>query len=204
MVHMSSEVNIPMLSFTETILDGEQFSTDRLEDDYLDLLPPGKFRAEFLGRNWGPMSFFLPEFRGRHAQVGTPNLAAYLLLHDVGAWPMWSDGKTWNRLYDALDAQAISAAAFLPYWAENGVHAAPGILVSAYLASTATLLAVVNTGDAATATLSLDRQRLRLAATFAAVDVLSGEKFKLESGALTVPLSRHQGRVILLKQRNVP
>lgn len=75
-----------MLSFSDTILDGEQFDGGKVKLDYLDVLPPDKFRAEFMGRNWGPVSFFLPEFPGEHAAAGTPNLAAYLMLHDVHAW----------------------------------------------------------------------------------------------------------------------
>jgi hypothetical protein len=196
---MSSEVTIPMLSFTDTILDGEQFSTDRLKDDYLDLLPPDKFRAEFLGRNWGPVAFFLPEFRGRHAASGTPNLAAWLLLHDVGAWPMWSDVRTWNRLYDSIDAREVADAAFLPYWEDCGARADSQVLVSSYVGGSAALLAVINTGEAIAAEISLDGRRLRLERISAAADVLSGEKLKVQSNVLAIPLSRHQGRVILLK-----
>ena len=125
MVHMSSEVIVPMLSFTDTILDGEQFRAGTLKDDYLDLLPPDKFRAEFMGRNWGPVAFFLPELREPHVTPGTLNLAAYLMLHDVDVWPIWSDVKVWNRLYDAVDAVGIADARFLPYWRDSGARTNP-------------------------------------------------------------------------------
>lgn len=198
MVHMSSEVVIPMLSFTDTILDGEQFGGEALQDDYIDILPPAKFRAEFMGRNWGPVAFFLPEFRGPHAATGTPNLAAYLLLHDVNAWPIWSDAATWNRLYEALDRCDVSLARFLPYWQDNGVQAAPQVLTSCYAGSTGVILAVMNTGEATEAQLTLDLERLGLDGVSSALDILRNEPVTVAGNTLAVSLERHQGRAILL------
>jgi hypothetical protein len=200
MVHMSSQVVIPMLSFTHTILDGEQFRSGNLQDDYLDLLPPDMFRAEFMGRNWGPVAFFLPEFRDEYKTAGTPNLAAYLMLHDVNAWPIWSEIEPWNRLYEAADALGIAEADFLPYWEDSGVEADPQVLVSAYVRDGRAMLAVMNTGDQIEAKLSLDSERLGLADLREAVDVLRGEAMALDGRTITVPLHRRQGRVIELKK----
>jgi hypothetical protein len=198
MVHMSSEVNIPMLSFTDTILDGEQFGPGKLVADYLDVLPPDAFRAEFLGRNFGPVEFFLPEFRPPNEQPGTLNLAPYLLLHDVNPWPIWSDGATWTKLYEALDAFALTEAEFRPYWLGSGVQAPPGVLVSSYVREGRALLAVVNTGEATEARLTADPKRLKLAGLATASDVLLGDTLKVEASTLTVPLARHQGRMVEL------
>jgi hypothetical protein len=198
MVHMSSEVNIPMLSFTHTILDGEQFGPGKLVDDYLDVLPPDAFRAEFLGRNFGPVEFFLPEFRPPNEQPGTLNLAPYLLLHDVDPWPIWSDGATWTKLYEALDAFGIAEAQFRPYWQDSGVLAPPGVLVSSYVRQGRVLLAVVNTGEATEARLTADPEQLKLAGLATASDVLLGDTLKVEASTLTVPLARHQGRMVEL------
>lgn len=199
MVHMSSEVVIPMLSFTDTILDGEQFASDKLGDDYLDILPPDKFRAEFLGRNWGPVAFFLPEFRGAAAASGTPNLAAYLLLHDVQPWPIWSDTATWNRLYDQLDAHGFADATFLPYWSGSGVRAPSQVLVSTFAGTKEAILAVVNNGEATEATIELDLQRLGLSRIDSASDVLTNEALKVANATVVIPLARHQGRVLLVR-----
>ena len=199
MVHMSSEVVIPMLSFTDTILDGEQYTTNKLKDDYLDLMPPDKFRAEFLGRNYGPMEFFLPELREPNVAAGTLNLAAYLMLHDVNPWPIWSDAKTWNRLYDALDAFGLAEAQFRPYWQGSGATAAPQVLVSSYVGKSGAMLAVMNTGEGTEAKINLDLAGLGLKSVSAATDVLRDETAKAEGNVLTVPLARHQGRVMVLR-----
>jgi len=200
MVHMSSEMVIPMLSFTDTVLDGEQFRTGELQDDYLDLLPPDKFRAEFMGRNWGPVAFFLPEFRDEHTIRGTPHLAAYLLLHDVNAWPIWSDISQWNRLYDALDAFGIGEAEFLPYWKGSGTQSAGEVLISAYVRPGKALLAVMNTGEATEAKVTMDLARLGLAEVAEATDVLHGEPLRVEGTTLLVPLERRQGRVVEVQE----
>ena len=199
MVHMSSQVDIPMLSFTHTILDGEQFRSANLQDDYLDLLPPDMFRAEFMGRNWGPVAFFLPEFGDQQKTRGTPNLAAYLMLHDVNAWPIWSEIGPWSRLYEAADEFGIEEARFLPYWEDSGARAEAQVLVSSYVRDGRAMLAVVNTGEAIEAKVTLDARRLGLAQTAEASDVLRDEPVSVQGGTLTVPLERRQGRVIELR-----
>ena len=188
-----------MLSFTDTLLDGEQFGGDKVQEDYLEVLPPDKFRAEFMGRNWGPVAFFLPELREPHVERGTPALAAYLLLHDVQAWPIWSDVATWNRLYEVLDAYDLAHARFRPYWADTGVGStAPQVLVSSYAGAASVLLAVMNTGEAVDAQLTLDVLDLHGGRVESPEDVLSGAPLAVSDGRLSVPLGRHQGRIILL------
>ena len=189
MVHMSSQVDIPMLSFTHTILDGEQFRSGDLKDDYLDLMPPDEFRAEFMGLNWGPVDFFLPEFRDEYQASGTPNLAAYLMLHDVSAWAIWSDWAVWNTLHEATDEFGIVEAQFEPYW-ESDPDAQ--VLVSRYVRDDGVVLAVMNTGDAVEAEIEAG-----IAGT--AEDVLSGETLDVDGTTVTVPLARRQGRVILVR-----
>ncbi len=200
MMHMSSEVVIPMLSFADTILDGEQYTSGTLHDDYVDLLPPDKFRAEFLGRNYGPVEFFLPELREPYVAQGTLDLAAYTLLHDVNVWPIWSDGATWNKLYEALDAFGIADAKFLPYWQDSGAKSDPKVLVSSYVGAKGAILAVMNTGDATEAKLALDLPRLGMESVSGAVDVLRGDQMKADGATLVVPLAKHEGRVLLLSK----
>ncbi len=200
MVHMSSEVDMPMLSFTDTILDGEQFRPQDIGSDYLNVLPPDKFRAEFLGRNMGPVEFFLPEFRGEDAVAGTPNLAAYLLLHGIQPWPIWSDGKAWNKLFEALDAFGIADAKFLPYWQSRSWAERPPDLVSVYLRDGKALLVDVNTMPVeGQAHLTLDLKRLEMKSLSLATDVFTGEALKLEGNVLTIPQEPHGGRIILLE-----
>ena len=200
MVHMSSELDMPLLSFTDTILDGEQFSAGKMEADYLTVLSPDQFRAEFLGRNSGPVEFFLPEFRGPNQTAGVKNLAPYLLLHGIQPWPIWSDAVVWNKLYEALDAFRIEQAKFLPYWESPSWAERPSDLLSTYVGKNAALLVDMNTAMAPTeAHVTLDLTRLQMRSISSATDVMSGEQLKLEGNVLTIPQAAHQGRVILLK-----
>jgi hypothetical protein len=199
MIHMSSEVVIPMLSFSDTNLDGEQFGSGKVKQDYLDILPPDKFRAEFMGRNWGLVSFFLPEFTAARVTAGTPDLAAYLMLHDVQSWPLWSDPTTWNRLYEALDAVDIADAEFRPYWHEGGTQSDRSVLVSSYLGKSGAVLVVMNTGEATDVRIALDPRQLGLASISHVVDVVRNERMKVAGPTLGVPLARHQGRVLVVK-----
>lgn len=200
MVHMSSEVEMPLLSFTDTILDGEQFTPGKFDDDYVRVLSPEHFRAEFLGRNQGPVEFFLPEFRPAYTPEKTANLAAYLLLHGINAWPIWSNGEAWNKLYDAMDKIGIGECTFLPYWQGAAFGEGATDLLSAYVGKGQALLVAVNVADKpGEAQIKLDLARLKMKSVASATDVFTGEKLKLEGGVLTVPQEMHQGRVIWLK-----
>ncbi len=196
MVHMSSQVDIPMLSFTDTILDGEQFRSSNLKDDYVDVLPPDMFRAEFMGRNWGPVAFFLPEFRKPYKEIGTPNLAAYLMLHDVNAWPIWSDAMQWNRLYEAVDAFGLAKAQFHPYWGDPVAQSDENILVSAYTVPGKAMLVIMNLGEATPARVALKSDRLGVSAPIEARDILREEAIRAEGTTLIVPLERRKGRIV--------
>ncbi len=199
-VHMSANVIIPMLSFTDTTLDGEQFRSVPLKADYLDFLPPAKFRAEFLGRNWGPLAYFLPEFKKSYQSHGTLNLAVYLLLHDVNAWPIWSDAKEWNRFYEALDAFGIAGAEYAPYWKIGPrVRAPAGVLVSAFRRPSKVLLAVMNTGEAQDAVLALAPGAFGLRGVAGVRDALGGESLSSSGNSIRVRLQRHAGRLVLVE-----
>ncbi len=200
MVHMSSQVNIPMLSFTHTILDGEQFRSGELGADYLDRLSPAAFRAEFLGRNWGPIEFFLPELREPDLEVGTANLAPYLFLHDVQPWPIWSELEQWTQIYNALDQAGWVESQFHPYWDAPPAAVPDGVLVSAYQADTEAVLAVMNTGDAVDAEITVDLRALGLARIVGAMDVGRDEALAVEGATITVPLERRQGRIIVISE----
>ncbi len=194
MVHMSSQVNIPMLSFNHTLLDGEQFRSVPLEDDYLHFMPPEMVRAEFMGHNYGLVDFFLPEFRGEYGKTGTATLAAYLMLHDITAWPIWSDIEQWNRLYEAADAFGLERAEFRPYWA--GEASAGPLLASTYTNDGAAMIAAVYAGESPRVSIEFDLEAMGLPAVRAARDAIRGDKFEIRGNRLQVPFERHQGRVI--------
>jgi hypothetical protein len=164
------------------------------------VLSPEHFRAEFLGRNQGPVEFFLPEFRPEYTPEKTANLAAYLLLHGINAWPIWSNGAAWNKLYDVMDEIGIGECSFLPYWQGAAFGEGATDLLSAYVGKGQALLVDVNVADKpGEAQIRLDLARLKMKSVASATDVFTGEKLKLEGGVLTMPQGKHQGRVIWLK-----
>lgn len=135
MAHMSGKVTIPILAYEDSYLDGEHFR-GRVKDSYMDLLPLDTFRAEFMGRQWGLMPFFLPEFDAEHAKLVEPTrgLMGLLLAHDVGVWAIWCNTAVVDEAYAALDAFGYADAEFLPYFAPAPPAAADmqDVLASGY------------------------------------------------------------------------
>lgn len=79
---------IPLLAYHDAILLGEHFR-GKVKDNYLDVFALDTFRAELIGRQWGVMSFFLPEFGGNTGGDATQQveptggLMVLPMLHDV-------------------------------------------------------------------------------------------------------------------------
>jgi hypothetical protein len=117
MAHMSGKVTIPILAYDDSYLDGEHFR-GLVKDSYLDVMTLDSFRAEYMGRQWGVMPFFLPEFDAEHAQQVEPTrgLMALLMVHDVSPWPIWCNGKVVNEAFEALDEFGTVDADFIPYF----------------------------------------------------------------------------------------
>ncbi len=122
--HMSAHKCIPLLSFCDATVDGEQYSwaLEHFDGDYINLTSLARVRAELMASNWGPISLFLPAIRGsdEHRRVRTRELLALLLPHDVRFWAGGSDPETLSAALDALDGFRIADARFVPYWADDG------------------------------------------------------------------------------------
>jgi hypothetical protein len=107
-----------------------------VKDSYLDVMTLDSFRAEYMGRQWGLMPFFIPEFDAEHAQQVEPTrgMMALLMIHDVSPWPIWCNGKVLNEAFEALDEFGYVDAGFIPYF--DAVPPAttdmPEVYVSAY------------------------------------------------------------------------
>ena len=76
------------------------------------------FRAEFMGRQWGLVPIFIPEFQaGISEQVEpTRGLVTLLMLHDVLLWTVYCNMIVSNEAFDALDAFGYVDAEFIPYF----------------------------------------------------------------------------------------
>ena len=133
--HMSGKVAVPILAYDDAYLDGEQFK-DVIKDDYMQVLTLDRFRAEFMGRQWGLVPFFIPQLKGRAAEEIEPTrgLMALLMIHDVGIWPIWCNLTVANEALKALDKFGIIDAEFIPYFDPRppATTTIPDTYVSAY------------------------------------------------------------------------
>lgn len=149
MAHMSGKVTIPILAYEDSYLDGEHFR-GVVKDSYMDLLSLDVFRAEYMGRQWGLMPFFLPEFDAERAKQVEPTrgLMALLMLHDTAVWPLWCNADVVNEALAALDSFGYVDSDFVGYFAAQppATTDMPDVYVSAYRKPTQTLLVVGNVG----------------------------------------------------------
>lgn len=118
--HMSGKMNIPVLAFEDAYLDGEHFK-ERVKDDYLDVLSLDSFRAEYMGRQWGLIPIFLPQFQPPFSDKIEPTrgLMALLMIHDVIIWPLWCNVSVVNQALKALDEFGYENTEFIPYFDKN-------------------------------------------------------------------------------------
>jgi hypothetical protein len=161
--HMSGELGMICQAFDDLLIDGENF-TSMLKDNYYKLLPLDKFRAEFMGHQWGVPSLFLPEFsRAQLTPEGKKlwnspaklpevrHLAGMIALHDSLAWPAFSDVSPYALIWKAQDAIGWSdEVLFLPYWKKDPpFHSTDSDAVASVFQNGKRILAIVfNNTDA--------------------------------------------------------
>ncbi len=118
--HMSTTLCIPVLSFCDAIVDGEQYGwrlKDKFDGHYMPITPPARVRAELMGRQWGLVEFFLPCNRGPNpwSPALTRELLALMLPHGARFW-LGGTRATMVKVLDAVDAFGLDRARFAPYW----------------------------------------------------------------------------------------
>ena len=146
--HMSGKMTIPILGYEDSYLDGEHFR-GVVKDNYLDVMTLDSFRCEYMGRQWGIMPFFLPEFddENRPKVEPTRGLMALLMLHDTNIWPIWCNTKVVDDAFKALDAFGYVDSEFIPYFDPfpPATTTMPDVYISAYKkADGNTLLVIAN------------------------------------------------------------
>ncbi len=204
LAHMSTTVCGPMLSFADSMLDGEQYNPAavKLTDDYQAIVPLAKWRCENTVGPWGVHPFFLPEFSGawRNQPVGTERLMGLMLAHDTQPWPIWCQAKVIEDTWRRLDTFGIVDAEFRPYWRPNGLRAdSDSVLVSVYVRPGRALLVVLNTSQAERrAILSLDRAALGLPASGSASALDDGPPPGLADSRLTVVVAPRSYRLVVV------
>jgi len=166
MAHMSGKVTIPILAYEDAYLDGEHFR-GKAKDSYLDLLPLDTFRAEFMGRQWGIMPYFLPEFSPPYSEQVEPTrgLAGLLMIHDVAPWALWCNKEVFAEAFDALDAFGYVNADFIPYFDPEPPASTDlaDVYASAYTLPDRALIVVANLSrEGRSGAVQLSAQRLGL------------------------------------------
>jgi hypothetical protein len=167
MAHMSGKVTIPFLAYDDSYLEGEHFR-GVVKDSYLDVMTLDSFRCEYMGRQWGLMPFFLPEFDTEYAKQVEPTrgLMALLMIHDVSPWPIWCNGQVCNEAFDALDKFGYVGADFIPYFDPTppASTAMKDVYISAYKRTDGRALLIVSnlSKEDRQGTVTINAQRLGL------------------------------------------
>ncbi len=148
--HMSGQLNMPILSFADALVDGENTTSllDRKENrGYERVLTLEQFAAEYAAQNnFGPYSVMLPQFSRSGAiradewdALGYQH-AEYLLglifLNNSQLWyPAYIPTKPTNKLYYAFDKNGLTSHwRFIGYWKQTAAQLPPNVKASFYVA----------------------------------------------------------------------
>jgi len=202
-VHMSANLTIPTLSFADSYWDGEQFESLQYgQRAPLDVLPLDKFRAEFMGKQWGLTAEFLVYEK---RPFTTEEALAFTMLHDVLVRPLDTGERLRliSRIWKARDDFGTEEARWIPYWdAGSPAHTDQhGVMVSLHSRPRRGALLVVSNLSAQriTARVRLDLSALDLPQAVEATDALSGDKIPLSRAALSFPLERMGWKMVWVR-----
>ncbi len=203
MAHMSQCIVIPTLSFADSMLDGEQYQGPLCpKDDYLNVIPLDKWRAEHMGRQWGLVPFFLCEFLpADRTDLAVGRLMGLLLAHDITPSPLWCKSSVVFNAWKTLDKFGAVDADFLPYWTPNGVTTDnKDFIASVYKKPGKALLVVVNSGNAdGQVSIKVDAKQLGLAANASAKDAYDDSPVPVAEQSFKLSIPRHGHKLLVLQ-----
>ncbi len=193
-MHVYDCMNLPGLAWATTYWNGEALPKDKKSK--LESLPLDRFRAEFMGYNWGVPADLL-----YYVIKNYQNSLALALLHDVPVRPeKLEDLKVLSSLWQIRDRFGVKQARWLPYWSnQDAVTAAPkDCHASLFVHPDGRVLVYVsNLGKtAADVRLSLSLYKLALPANVIAKDAISKAAVKMENGVITLNIPAQDYRVI--------
>ncbi len=201
-MHHSNQVCIPILSFMDTHMNGEHFNTGPHQvqgRNYVDVCPPGTFRACFSLKQWGVVPTFLPEH-----PASTRSMLGYFWVHDTGLYNAWCNHAQYETAVRAKQSFGLADVEFLGYWLKN----APAdplperTYVSAYrkLDSSAALLIVANMQEHdRTITVRLRQETLRIPFAGREItgrDIEWNKDLVIVNGVLAIPVHGQDFRMI--------
>lgn len=135
MIHSSGMPNMAYMAFCEVFFDGENLNSlinDR-QQTYRGVLTPERFRAEYMGHNFGPQLWWLgqsripAEFAQKHGPENlVDHVAGLMLLHDVpiifaGGFGLGGCDHAAVRHERAIQRYELYGLAyqFIPYWRQK-------------------------------------------------------------------------------------
>ena len=207
--HMSRMISIPVLSFCDAIVDGEQYGfllQERFDGHYMPVTPPDRVRAEFLGVQWGLIPLMLPQFR--RPEIRTPALvremAAVFVPHGTRFWLNASRAqKPLRKVLDVVDAFGPDEARFVPYWrvpAWQRLVEERKLVASAYVRGRAEVMLIVSNYAEHAQELSLDLSPLSLRGRPSkASDPLDGLPVSIRDGVVGLIVKPRDLRVVMLR-----
>lgn len=200
----------PLLSFAHAQLSGEQFIIDprRVEKHYSEILQEEELIGYFMGKQFGVVGVFLPEIPVRYSgilQEPTEEMMMLLLLHNVSICPAFCNAGLVNNMNKALTDYGMENMKFIPYW-ENTKYLASSnenVKISLFTKGVSrdkTLLVVGNTSKAPQS-LKINLKGPHLSEPLLiGKDILNGESFRVEKGALYLSVRELNFRLISISK----
>ena len=166
--HESGTLNMMQLSHCHGMIDGEHLTLALPPENfaYHNILTLDRMRAEYMGRNFGFVPIFLPEFTRSSAgnqevtnrfmtTIEPPevmHLVGLLFLHDILPWNAYSHPGPYFHLWAVQDAFGWGdEVEFLPYWRNRELvtlsPADPNIVCTIYRRPGKALAVVMNNTD---------------------------------------------------------
>ena len=208
-LHMTNHMILPWLGACDLALDGEDHVTfPEMGKDFIDFWSPARMRLDYPGQG-GVAVTFLQEYQGNWQPAPLKKaIRAYTamsILNDVlpGANPNGHNQDVW-RGRDRFGIEKDDVT-FIPYWDKTSGVSCEGdtVLASTWRRPGAVLLAIVNRGDATTASpwSHFDAEKLGLPSVdhCKLIDADTGASLgALEDGAVHVPVERHDYRQVMI------
>lgn len=203
MTHMSNNMMIPVLSFSDAVVNGEHLRQplQAVDGDYSKVITLDEMRAIYMTSNWGPVSFIIPEFATpagppRQEWIMGPErselLLAYTLLHDIKVWPIYINLDVLRHVWSVQDGFGLKGSEFIPYFANDIITGQTDTLkVSTWKRDNRLLLVISNLGPTSQrATLEIRRDLAGLSGNYLAVDMHRFELLPLRDNRfleMTIP-----------------
>lgn len=230
-LHMTNNMIIPWIGAADVAYDGEMYVIfPEMKKDFMDFWSLARLRVDFSGQ-WGVMVNFMHEYQGdwddRAMHLGMRAYFAEVMLHD--ALPTGNENGHASYLVAIRHKFGIGNdnVSFLPYWEKTGLACSgKDIKLAGWLKPDKLLLLVSNFGEAQTATVTIDPEKLGWGkTTFVISDAEQGSVFQgwkpqpdgkpawsnaqfekpisadATGRTLTVPVNRHDYRLIIVEKK---